>query len=326
VEKVIITIVLPTVVLVLMAMQFCLAQTNQTTIWTKYTDPEGRFSINYPVDWTGVHASNRFQDMLAGPDHPPYTALFIDVLPTNVTDPSVFANAYNTNRSSIAIGFSILQNLECVKYQIQGQKACSHTIKITKPKGTNLEGEQVFSYVNSKMLVFTMVAKQGELDGYLPIFHNMLASFRSPPDTSETPNPAQSSQPPPAVRNPQFIPQPPLFPPYQQQQPYSFPLFPLQPNYSYPPPTILSQSAYTNSIGNLHIVGEVINQSPVTANSVKIIATFYNAYNQVVGTDYVYAQPSNLAPGQRAPFELIELSGSIPMNQVRNYVLSVTSS
>ena len=36
---------------------------------------------------------------------------------------------------------------------------------------------------------------------------------------------------------------------------------------------------------------------------------------------------SNGAPhGQRAPFELLELSGDIPINQVRNYALSVDTS
>lgn len=38
---------------------------------------------------------------------------------------------------------------------------------------------------------------------------------------------------------------------------------------------------------------------------VEVIVTFYNAYGQVVGTD------------QRAPFELIESSGSIPMDQTQ---------
>jgi hypothetical protein len=37
--------------------------------------------------------------------------------------------------------------------------------------------------------VFTMVAKQGDLDGNLPTFRNMLTSFRSPPD--ESPQPSQ---------------------------------------------------------------------------------------------------------------------------------------
>lgn len=95
---------------------------------------------------------------------------------------------------------------------------------------------------------------------------------------------------------------------------------------NYPPPTILSQNAYTDSIGSAHIVGEVINQSPVTAKSVKIIVTFYNSYNQVIGTDFTYTQPQDIAPGQRAPFDILVSSGSVPLNQVRNYVLSVDKS
>jgi hypothetical protein len=37
-------------------------------------------------------------------------------------------------------------------------------------------------------------------------------------------------------------------------------------------------------------------------------------------------QPSDLAPGQRAPFDILVLSGGIPMNEVRNYVLTVDAS
>jgi hypothetical protein len=91
-------------------------------------------------------------------------------------------------------------------------------------------------------------------------------------------------------------------------------------------PNILSRSTYTDSVGTLHIVGEVVNQSPITARFVKIIATLYNANNQVIGTDFAYTQPSDLAPGQRAPFHILVLSGGIPINQVRNYALSVSTS
>jgi hypothetical protein len=70
---------------------------------------------------------------------------------------------------------------------------------------------------------------------------------------------------------------------------------------------------------------EVINQSPITAKFVKIIATFYNAYNQVVGTDYAYTEPTDLAPSQKAPFDILVTSG-VPMNQVRNYALTVDAS
>jgi hypothetical protein len=151
---------------------------------TRYIDPEGRFSIDYPIIWTGVHVTNRFQDMLES-GQPPYTALIIDMLPTNVSDPAVIANTYK-------MGFSIPQNVECVKYQVEGQKACSYMIKITRPNGgTNLEGEQIFSHVNDKMFMFTMVAEQGNFSSYLPIFQSIMTSFRSPPDTSR-PSPQQA--------------------------------------------------------------------------------------------------------------------------------------
>ena len=81
--------------------------------------------------------------------------------------------------------------------------------------------------------------------------------------------------------------QPYPFQPYQQQ-PYPFQPYQQQPNNNYPPPRILSQSAYTDNIVTIHIVGEVINESPTTAKFVKIIVTFYNAYNQVIGTDNTY--------------------------------------
>ena len=105
---------------------------------------------------------------------------------------------------------------------------------------------------------------------------------------------------------------------------YQVPSFPSA-EFNYQPPVILSQSSYVNNIGSMHIVGEVLNQAPVTAKFVKIIATFYNANGQVIGTDFTYADPSDLAPGQRAPFDIIVLEGSVPMYQMSSYELTVDS-
>jgi len=92
-------------------------------------------------------------------------------------------------------------------------------------------------------------------------------------------------------------------------------------------PTILSSSMYTDRLtGSTHIVGEVVNQSPITVQYAKVTVTLYNAYNQVIGTNFAYTQPSYLAPGQRAPFDILVLSGSIPMNHVSTYHLSVSTS
>lgn len=95
--------------------------------------------------------------------------------------------------------------------------------------------------------------------------------------------------------------------------PPSAPLYPLPPILptgcgqanNYPSPMILSQYPYVYNLSSINIAGEVLNQAPVTARSVKIIATFYDPYGQVLGTDSTFAKPSDLAPGQRAPFSMI---------------------
>lgn len=67
---------------------------------------------------------------------------------------------------------------------------------------------------------------------------------------------------------------------------------------------ILSKSENTDVIGAFHIVGEVQNQTSAQVDYVKIIATFYNASNVVVGTEFSFSDPFTLAPGQKAPFDV----------------------
>ena len=76
-------------------------------------------------------------------------------------------------------------------------------------------------------------------------------------------------------------------------------------------------------LGTLHIVGEVINESFKSMTFVKIIATFYDSNNNVVGTDFTYTSPSTLQPGQKAPFDMIVIEGSMPLHLVAYYTLSV---
>jgi hypothetical protein len=73
---------------------------------------------------------------------------------------------------------------------------------------------------------------------------------------------------------------------YLVNTPITFPV--LQPEIIEPieiPPRILSHSTYVDSTGNLHIVGEVINEFFLRLRFVEIIATFYDANNSVIGTN-----------------------------------------
>jgi hypothetical protein len=141
------------------------------------------------------------------------------------------------------------------------------------------------------------------------------------PPLNLMPPPSSSSQQPPPLIAPPLQQQPSNVLPPPSAPLYPVPSFPSSPNYQ--PPMILSQYSYVDNIGSMHIVGEVLNQAPVAANFVKIIATFYNAYGQVIGTDFTYADPSDLAPGQRAPFDLVVPEGSVPMYQINRYGLMV---
>lgn len=85
---------------------------------------------------------------------------------------------------------------------------------------------------------------------------------------------------------------------------------------------ILSHNSFTDSLGFLHIVGELQNEGITNLEFVKVTSTLYDARNQVVATDFTYTDPSDVGPGQKAPFEIIVTSASIPLSQIDHYTLT----
>jgi hypothetical protein len=59
-----------------------------------------------------------------------------------------------------------------------------------------------------------------------------------------------------------------------------------------------------NDFGWYEIVGEVVNGGSENTEFVKVVATFYGEAGQVIDTDFTYTDPSDLAAGQSAPFEI----------------------
>ena len=49
--------------------------------------------------------------------------------------------------------------------------------------------------------------------------------------------------------------------------------------------------------------------------------TFYNIDNAVVGTQFTYTNPSDIGSGQKAPFDLILMSASVPSSLIDHYNL-----
>ena len=154
------------------------AATPTTQNMTKYTDPEGRFTISYPVNWTAQPAGNRFESPLVTFDSGVGPNSNIVIITGVGTDPEAFARqVVNT-----ANQYTLFQNVECAKYKIDEQRACSFIF--TKQADSDLGTPdavimQVLSYINGNMYTINFAASQNTFDSLLPTFEAMISSFKA---------------------------------------------------------------------------------------------------------------------------------------------------
>jgi hypothetical protein len=86
---------------------------------------------------------------------------------------------------------------------------------------------------------------------------------------------------------------------------------------------ILSSSSFKDTLGSLHVVGELKNNSTDPFDFVKVVSTFYDSTGKVVGTDFTYSHIKVLRPWERSSFELI-LSDAQQSDKVNSYRLAVS--
>jgi hypothetical protein len=90
------------------------------------------------------------------------------------------------------------------------------------------------------------------------------------------------------------------------------------------PISVLSQTAYMDSSGFFHIVGEVANTSNETVRAVRITASIYDPYHVIIGTASAYSDIDTLGPGERSAFNL--RSNDLSQGgQIGTYQLSISS-
>jgi hypothetical protein len=82
---------------------------------------------------------------------------------------------------------------------------------------------------------------------------------------------------------------------------------------------ILSSNHFIDSIGVLHVVGEVQNNIGEPIKFVKVIGTFYDSNSHVVATDFTYTNPADIPLDGKAPFDLSLSSASIPVESIDHY-------
>ncbi|MGH9951548.1 MAG: FxLYD domain-containing protein [Nitrososphaeraceae archaeon] len=89
------------------------------------------------------------------------------------------------------------------------------------------------------------------------------------------------------------------------------------------PVNLLSHNAREDG-GYLHVVGEVENGLGRVIDYVKVTGTFYEANNQVIGTDFVFTDPSSLEAGETVPFDLTLFTDAVDPSQVSSYKIRVS--
>ena len=95
---------------------------------------------------------------------------------------------------------------------------------------------------------------------------------------------------------------------------------------------IVSDNGFNDNDPNLpqyHIVGEVQNNGQQTAKFVEVSATLYDSNNKVIGTEFTFTKPSDIEPGQKAPFEITVDTDKVmggDLNIIDHYAVQASSS
>jgi hypothetical protein len=94
---------------------------------------------------------------------------------------------------------------------------------------------------------------------------------------------------------------------------------------SNPDLTINSVSSFFRS-DSFNIVGEVMNQSDETKESVKLSVTLYDSSGKVIGTDYTFADPSDISSEDSAPFSVYITDSDVSdLDSISSYKIQVSS-
>jgi hypothetical protein len=73
---------------------------------------------------------------------------------------------------------------------------------------------------------------------------------------------------------------------------------------------LLSQRYNDERFGD-EIVGEILNNGTITAEYAKVSVSFYDENGAILGSQYTYTDPSTIAPGQKAAFNIFITSDTI---------------
>jgi photosystem II reaction center protein PsbP len=159
-------------------------QPAEALTFKNYTDPAGRFSIEYPSSWTVRPAENRFSLWEVAFEAPINYSLSIDLRILNDLDAPegierLMEDSIITLPEEVP-NFILEEGVECEKYAINDKKACSIIYTRGAEFDPNFEYAvmQVSSLVDEQLYVLTYEAPTSHFDPYLPTIEKMIDSVQ----------------------------------------------------------------------------------------------------------------------------------------------------
>jgi hypothetical protein len=89
--------------------------------------------------------------------------------------------------------------------------------------------------------------------------------------------------------------------------------------------SLLSSSSYIDSIGSLHVVGELQNTSPEPREFVEIVATLRDPSGNILDSSFTFSEVEVLRPGEKSPFDVIFSNEQQVQKTQRYEISSITS-
>lgn len=150
-----------------------------------YNDPQGRFSIDYPSNWTAKPAANRFDKDLVtletGRHTPQFAQLTVGITKSSPLGIEQSLNALIPRLGEIIPKFELNQDLECQKYMLDGIKACSfiYARNLDYVSNIKIAAMQVSADIGENLYTLTYITLPDNFDRTLPTIEKMIASFKT---------------------------------------------------------------------------------------------------------------------------------------------------
>ena len=155
-----------------------------------FSDPSGGFTVNVPTGWKAEPAQNRSEVRFMPESGNASMNILVAEDNANITTDDSGLMEFAELELSTGFGISdmkVEQDVECETYTVQGNEACSYIISTEQyTEGKDLVIIQIITLIDGIRYYFSYGDFRDDFDGQLPIFEDLVDSFRTPaPEEAE---------------------------------------------------------------------------------------------------------------------------------------------